>query len=375
MTTVLLAPDKFKGSLPAERVAAALALGISDAAPHWRCVLAPIADGGDGTVAAAVAAGWDRVSAETTGPTGSPLTGEYARRGDAAVVELASCVGLDRLPHGRPDALGATTFGLGTVLAHALDHSAREVVIGLGGSASTDGGAGMLAALGVAILDAHGDPVGPGGAELRRAARVDLSRLHPAVHDTRFTLANDVDNPLLGSTGAAAVYGPQKGATAPEVVLLERALTIWADVVGAAAGRDERWTPGGGAAGGTAFGAITLLGARPRSGIELMLEIVGFAAKLRSADLVVTGEGSLDAQSLRGKAPVGVAAAARAAGIPVLAVAGRNALTAADLAGAGIRRAFALSDLEPDPATSIANAAHLLRRVGRVIADGEFSRA
>ncbi|WP_308297519.1 glycerate kinase [Tsukamurella paurometabola] len=373
-TTVLLAPDKFKGSLPAAGVADALARGIADVAPDWVCVRAPIADGGDGTVDAAVAAGWERVEVATTGPTGAPHTTSYARRGPSAVVELASAVGLELLPGGRPDALGATTFGLGTVIRHALESGARTVVLGLGGSASTDGGAGMLQALGVGITDRAGVPVRPGGTALLQAAHVDLTGLLPAARAARFTLACDVDNPLLGPHGAAAVYGPQKGASPSQVTLLDGALRTWADVIAEATGTDLRDAPGAGAAGGTGFGAMAVLGAEMRPGVDIVLELAEFGVKVRAADLVITGEGSLDEQSLHGKAPVGVAAAARAAGVPAVAVAGRSALTAEQLHAAGFRRAMALSDIEPDPARSMANAAELLRRVGRSIAAGAGGR-
>ncbi|KXO97803.1 glycerate kinase [Tsukamurella pseudospumae] len=365
---VLLAPDKFKGSLSAVGVVDALARGIAEVRPEWTVLRAPIADGGDGTVDAAVAAGWTRVRVETTGPTGARVSTSYARGGGTAVVELASAVGLELLPDGVPDALGATTFGLGTVIRHALDDGARAIVIGLGGSASTDGGAGMLQALGVTITDADGAPLPPGGAALARAARVDLSGLHPAAAQARFTLACDVDNPLLGPDGAAAIYGPQKGATSGDVALLDAALRVFADLLAAAGGHDARDVPGAGAAGGTAFGAMAVLGARARPGVDIVLELADFAAKLDGADLVVTGEGSLDEQTLHGKAPVGVAAAARAAGIPVIAVSGRNLLSADQIHGAGFQRALALAELEPDPARSMADAADLLRRIGRTIA-------
>ncbi len=372
--TVLLAPDKFKGSLTAAGVADALARGIADVAPDWVCVRAPIADGGDGTVDAAVAAGWERVRVDTTGPTGAPLTTSYARGGATAVVELASAVGLELLPNGTPDPLGATTFGLGAVIRHALERGAKEMVIGLGGSASTDGGAGMLQALGAVVTDRDGAPLPPGGTALLRAARLDLTGLMPGARAARFTLACDVDNPLLGPTGAAAVYGPQKGATASQVLLLDGALRTWADLVADATGSDLRDVPGAGAAGGTGFGAMAVLGAVARPGVEIVLELADFGVKVRGADLVVTGEGSLDAQSLHGKAPVGVAAAARDAGVPVIAVAGRSALTADQLHAAGFRRAIALADIEPDPARSMANAAELLRRIGRSIAAGAAGR-
>ena len=324
---VLLAPDKFKGSLTAAEVADALAEGLAAGNPSWHITCAPVADGGDGTVAAAVAAGWMPVAVKTTGPTGRPIATLYAVRGSTAVVELASAVGLVTLPGGELDPLGASTFGLGTVIRHALDQGAREIIVGLGGSASTDGGAGMLQALGVRILDAQGNDVEHGGGALRHAARVDLSGLHPAARGAHFQLACDVDNPLLGPNGATAVYAPQKGADAQELVVLEDAMTQWARVVRTATGRDDSHTAGAGAAGGTAFGAMSVLGATTRPGIDTVLDLIDFRRKLAGTDLVITGEGSLDVQSLHGKAPIGVAAAAGEAGVPVLAVAGRSVLS------------------------------------------------
>lgn len=366
---VLIAPDKFKGSMTAAEVADALAEGIDAASAGWRLRRLPIADGGDGTVAAAVAAGWTPVSIDTTGPTGQPSTAVYARRGTSAVVELASGVGLTALPGGRPDPLGASTFGLGTVIAHALDHDARDVVIGIGGSASTDGGAGLLSALGARIYDADGQQLGLGGAALRTATRLVLDGLHPAVRAAHFQVANDVDNPLLGPRGAARIYGPQKGASTADVELLEAAMTRWAQVVSDAVGADLTETPGAGAAGGAGFGLLAVLGAAPRPGIDLVLELVDFESHCANADLVITGEGCLDEQTLHGKAPAGVAAAARRHGLPVIAVAGRSLVDRDQLDDAGIGAVYTLADIEPDTATSIANAAALLRQLGRRIAD------
>lgn len=368
MTHVVLAPDKFKGSLTAAEVARALAEGLLAGNPSLRVTCAPVADGGDGTVAAAVAAGWTSVEVDGTGATGRPVRTAYARRGSRAVVELASVVGLATLPAGL-EPMDASTFGLGTVIGHALDGGAREIVVGVGGSASTDGGAGMLQALGVRILDAEGNDVAPGGAGLRTAVRVDLSGLHPAARDAHFEVACDVDNPLLGPNGTTAVYAPQKGASAEQLVELEDAMTRWALLVGTATGRDDCAVAGAGAAGGTAFGAVSVLGATIRSGIDTVLDLIGFRDTLVGADLVVTGEGSLDVQSLRGKAPVGVAAAAGQAGVDVVAVAGRRALSDSQLHSAGIRMTYTLAELEPDIHESIANAAELLRRIGRTIAE------
>ncbi|MBF6176190.1 glycerate kinase [Nocardia blacklockiae] len=361
---VVLAPDKFKGSLAAPEVAGALAAGIGRVAPGVEVVRVPVADGGDGTVDAFLAAGWERVEVRAEGPTGVLGDSVYAVRGETAVIELAAVVGLVKLPGGQPDPLHASTFGLGRVIEHALDRGVREIVLGVGGSASSDGGAGMLQALGMRILDSQGDDVPRGGAGLARAIRVNRFGLHRALAETSFTLASDVDNPLLGPHGAVAVFAPQKGADAEQCATLEAALTNWAKLIDA--GAADR--PGAGAAGGTGFVAMAVLGATERPGIEVVLELIGFENLLRGANLVVTGEGALDDQTLRGKAPMGVCTAARAAGVPVVAVAGRCLLPENDLRSAGFDSAYALSALEPDPARSIAHAAPLLEQLGAEIA-------
>ena len=365
---VVLAPDKFKGSLDAAGVADALAAGIADVEPGWTVLRSPVADGGEGTVAAVLAAGWSPVEVDTTGPVGDPLTTGYARRGPVAVVELAASSGLGVLPGGVLRPLDAGTAGLGTVVAHALDAGAEEVVIGLGGSASTDGGAGLLVGLGARVLDADGADLPPGGAALARAARLDLDGLHPRVREARFVFACDVDNPLLGPSGAAAVYGPQKGADPAQVAQLDSALAHWAALLRATTGRDVAGGVGAGAAGGTMCGLAALVDVEQRSGVELVLELTGFADAVAGADLVVTGEGRLDRQSLHGKAPMGVTAAARAAGAEVVAVAGECTLSDAELSAAGISAVHTLVALAPDVETAIRDAGPLLRRVGAEIA-------
>ena len=383
---IVVAPDKFKGSLPATAVAAALAAGLRSGLaragrPGAELVTIPVADGGEGTVDAAVAAGFERVPVTAAGPAGDPVRSGYARRGEVAVVELAGVCGLARLPGGRPAPLTASSFGAGEVLRAALESGARRIVLGVGGSASTDGGAGLLQALGARVLDARGEPVRPdgpalGGGALGDVAALDLTGLHPALHPAlgpagrtaELVLAADVDNPLTGPDGAAEVYGPQKGASPAEVTVLAAGLRRWAAVVAAAIGTDWSQAPGAGAAGGVGFAALAVLGATRRPGIELVLDLAGFEAALDGADLVITGEGSLDAQSLAGKTPVGVARAAARRGIEVVAVAGRSTLSAAELAAAGIAAVYPLSDLEPDLERSRAEAAGLLRRVGQMIA-------
>lgn len=367
---VVVAPDKFKGSLGAAGVALAVADGLRAAVPGLDAREHPVADGGDGTVEAALSAGFARKQVRCTGPTGEALTAALAVRDQVAVVELAEASGLRRLPAGRLAATTATSRGTGELIAAALDLGCRRVVLGLGGSACTDGGAGMVQALGGRLLDAASADLSMGGAALADLDRLDLSGFDPRVAGAEFVVASDVDNPLLGPHGAAAVYGPQKGASAAEVALLDAALARWSVVAGAATGVDAAGVPGVGAAGGVGFAAVVFLGAELRSGIEYLLDLLDVRAALPGARLVVTGEGSLDEQTLRGKAPAGVAAAARAAGVPAVAVAGRNTLPAGVLAAAGIAKAYTLSDLEADPERSMREPVPLLRRLaGRIAAD------
>lgn len=361
---VLVAADKFKGSLTAVQVAERVTAGLRRVLPGLDVEALPVADGGDGTVAAAVAAGFERREVQVTGPRGESLTAAYALRDGTAVVEMAEASGLQHLPAGVFAPLTATTYGSGELLRAALDAGARTIVFGVGGSATTDGGAGMLAALGARFLDASGAPVPPGGGSLRELATADLSGLDARLKDVELILASDVDNPLTGPKGAPAVYGPQKGATPEDVALLDAALAHYASVLGP----EHADSPGAGAAGGIGYGALVALGASFRPGIEVMLDVLGFAPALERATLVITGEGSLDEQTLHGKAPAGVAAAARARGIEVVAVCGRLALPPEALGHAGIRRAYALTSLEPDPAKSMARAGDLLERVAESIA-------
>jgi glycerate 2-kinase len=367
---VVVAPDKFKGSLGAAAVARAVAEGLRAAVPGVDAREHPVADGGEGTVEAALSAGYTRREVPCTGPTGTPVDAALAVRDQVAVVELAEASGLRRLPGGRPAPTTATSRGTGELVRSALDLGCRQVVLGIGGSACTDGGAGMVQALGGRLLDAAGAELGPGGAALADLDRLDLSGFDPRVAATEFTVASDVDNPLLGLHGAAAVYGPQKGATPADVALLDAALTRWAAAARAATGVDAVNAPGAGAAGGVGFAALVFLRARLRSGIDYLLDLLQVRAAIDGARLVVTGEGSLDDQTLRGKAPAGVAAAARAAGVPTVAVAGRSTLAPEALEPAGIARAYLLSDLEPDPERSMRDPAPLLRRLaGRIAAD------
>jgi glycerate kinase len=351
----VVAPDKFKGSLSARTAAGALARGLRRAMPGVHVVEHPIADGGEGTVEMVLAHGFRPVSCEVTGPLGRPVTARYALRDDTAVVEMAAAAGLGLLPDGPDDdtARTATTYGVGELLRDALDRGAHRIVLAIGGSATTDGGRGMAEALGMRLADGE---------------RLDLSGLDRRLAEASVVVASDVDNPLTGPAGAAAVYGPQKGAGPATVAQLDRALGHWADLVAAATGHDLRQLPGAGAAGGLGFGAAALLGAELRSGIDLLLELSGFAATVAGADLVIVGEGSLDEQSLRGKGPVGVAAVATRAGARVVAVAGRSSVEPDRLRECGIEAVYSLADLEPDTALSMRHAAQLLETTAERIA-------
>lgn len=368
---VVVAPDKFKGSLTAAEVSARVAAGLAGGGFAGEIVSLPVADGGDGTVAAAVSAGFRRLELGVPGPVGKTVTASYALRDETAVIEAAQACGLTLLPAGSLAPLTATSRGVGELILTASRMGAKRIVLGVGGVATTDGGAGLLQALGARLTDDSGREVPPGGAALARLAALDLTGLRD-LSGVEFLLASDVDNPLLGPTGAAAVYAPQKGASPDQVRLLEAGLRRWADIAeaGGPAGTLARDAPGAGAAGGLGFAALQFLGARMRPGIELLLELASFGSRLDGARLVITGEGSLDATTLHGKAPVGVARAAAAhdPAIPVIAVAGRCTLTAEQLHEAGITRAYALTDVEPDIERCIADAGPLTELLGRRIA-------
>lgn len=366
MTRVLVAPDKFKGSLTATEVAEAVRRGLvagSGSADRHRIACLPVADGGDGTLAAVIAAGFERAPLGATGPVGDLVVTAWARQGGTAVVEMADVSGLERLPGGALQPMTATSRGTGELMAAALDAGVDRIVLAIGGSASTDGGAGLLQALGVRLLDGDGRDVGPGGEALANIETVDLAGLHPRLPDVDIVVACDVDNPLTGPTGAAATYGPQKGADPEQVRVLDQGLARFADVVAAATATDHRYVPGAGAAGGVGFAAVAVLGARLKPGIELMLDLLDFDGNLRGVDLVVVGEGSLDRQSLHGKAPVGVARRATTAGATVIAVCGVSTLDRADLEGAGITAVYPLADVEPNAEISMRDAARLLEKL------------
>ncbi len=361
MSHVVIAPDKFKGTLTAAQVAAHVAAGLDRACPGVRNVQVPVADGGDGTVDAAQAAGYRRVELGVRGPTGQATTAAFAFGEGTANIESAQASGLSRLPDGVPAPLTASSRGVGELILAAVRMRAKRIVLGLGGVACTDGGAGLVTALGARLLDESGAQLPPGGAALARLHQIDVSQLKD-LSGTEVIAATDVNNPLLGERGAATVYAPQKGASAEDVTTLEDGLARWADVTERTLGRRMRDDPGAGAAGGLGFAALAFLGARMRPGIELLLDLLSFASHLPGAQLVITGEGALDTQTLHGKAPAGVARATAAAapGVPVVAVAGICSLTADQLRSADISAAYALADIEPDLARCREQAGPLL---------------
>ena len=342
---IVIAPDSFKESLSAPEVAAAIARGWRQVFPEAELLLRPMADGGEGTVDAVLAAtGGERRECRVCGPLGEPVLAHWGWLGEGtAVLEMASASGLHHVPRDRRDATVTTSLGTGELIRAALDAGATRIILGLGGSATNDGGAGLLQALGVRFLDAREVELPPGGAALARLARIDVGGLDPRLLQARLEIAADVDNPLCGPRGASRVFGPQKGADPLQVEQLDAALEHYARVVAATLGEDHSHHPGVGAAGGLGFAVRAFLHAGFRPGIELVAELSGLADAVEGADLVITGEGRLDSQSLHGKTPVGVARIARAAGVPVVALAGSLGEDYQALYAAGIDAAFALS--------------------------------
>ncbi|HEX3462956.1 MAG TPA: glycerate kinase [Candidatus Elarobacter sp.] len=336
---VVLAPDKFKESLSAAAVAEALARGVRDVVPDAECVVIPMADGGDGTVEAFLAGGATARTVTVTGPLGEPVEATYARDGATAIIEMAAASGLALL-RGRRDPRRASTRGTGELLRDAIDGGARGIVLGIGGSATTDGGAGALAALGARFYDAEGAELDPTPAGLAPVASVDLSGLDPRVRpaagsdesEVRIAVACDVNSPLLGPLGAAAVFGPQKGALSVDVAYLDRVLARLADAMSAATGRDLRHRPGAGAAGGLGWALASACGARLERGVPLVAAVRGLPQALQGADWCFTGEGRIDEQTLRGKVVDGVAALAREAGVGVVVAFGGSVDLAAETA-------------------------------------------
>ena len=324
---VLVCPDKFRGTLTARQAADAIARGWRRARPSDVLVLEPLADGGEGTLDALVPdadpdPGFRRIELRATGPDGDPLDAEAGVRGRTGVVEMARASGLQLLTRARWDPCRTTSRGTGDLMRALLDQDVDRLLVGLGGSATNDGGTGMARALGIRFLDAEGEAIPEGGAALLNLARIDARGIDPRLATVDCVGLTDVDNPLCGPTGASATYGPQKGASPEDVWDLDRALGHLAAVVYRDLGLDVQHEPGAGAAGGLGFGLLAFCGASLRPGVDAVMEAVGFDDQIRGADLVVTGEGTFDEQSLHGKVPAGVMRAAELARITVAVVCG-----------------------------------------------------
>ncbi|WP_458315575.1 glycerate kinase [Mycolicibacterium brisbanense] len=338
---IVLAPDSFKESMTASRAVAAMRDGVLAVWPSAECVGVPMADGGEGTVDAVVdALDGQRIGVEVHDALGRPTLAHYGYIADQglAVIEMAAASGLELIAPAERDVLGASTFGVGQLIASALDRGATDLLIGLGGSATNDGGTGMLSALGAVFYDPDDTPLPPGGAALARLQRIDLSGLDPRLAEVRIRIASDVTAPLLGPGGASAVFGPQKGATAADVDALERGLSRLVAVTESTLGAAHPERAGAGAAGGLGFGLMDFLGAECRPGVEMIAETVRLDQALAGADWVFTGEGSVDAQTMLGKTPFGVARAAARAGAKVVIFAGRVAPDADVLLANGVDR-------------------------------------
>lgn len=322
---IVIAPDSYKESLSALEVASAIEAGFREIYPDAEYIKLPVADGGEGTVEAMVAATQGRViQVEVTGPLGEAVPGFFGVSGDerCAFIEMAAASGLELLPPDARNPLKTTSWGTGELIRHALDLGVSRIIIGIGGSATNDGGAGMVQALGAQLLTADGQPIAPGGAGLSTLAKIDISCLDPRLAQCRIDVACDVTNPLVGDEGASAVFGPQKGATPEMVALLDRALAHYAGQIAQELDLDVLTLEGGGAAGGMGAALYAFCGAHLRPGIDIVTDALHLDALVADADLVITGEGRIDSQTIHGKVPVGVARVAKRYQIPVIGIAG-----------------------------------------------------
>jgi len=344
---IILAPDSFKGSLSAVEAAEAMAVGVRMADPRIQTILLPVADGGEGTMESMVkATDGSIVTHSVEDPLGRPVTAGYGVLDNqpVCVIEIAEASGLTLLSKEELDPLNASSFGTGELIRHALDAGFREFIIGLGGSATNDGGAGILQALGAKLLDKNGTPLLHGGQPLSELDVIDLSGFDPRIQESRFTIACDVDNPFIGPTGASAIFGPQKGATPEMVKELDHCLSVFADKIEAINGLSLHQVTGAGAAGGAAGIFLAFFPSKLHTGIDVGLEAVDFDKNIQTVDLILTGEGRSDHQTLSGKAPVGIAKAARRAGIPVVLLSGGIVESSLEELAPYFEKMYALAD-------------------------------
>lgn len=343
---IVIAPDSFKDSLDAAAVAQAIARGLAEVWAQAELIECPMADGGEGTLQAIVAASHGELRQQAVrGPLGQTVEASWGwfAESHTAIIEMAEASGLQLVPGEQRDACRSSTWGTGELIGAALAAGAQRIVLAIGGSATNDGGSGMLRALGLRLLDADGQALAEGGLALAQLARIDASELDPRLAEVQVEVAADVDNPLCGANGASAIFGPQKGASPEQVTALDLALGHFADHCAQLLGNDLRESPGSGAAGGMGFAAKAFMDARFRAGVEVVAELAGLDTLVQGADLVITGEGRFDAQTLRGKTPMGVARVAKRHGVPVVVLAGTLGEGYQQLYGHGIDAAFALA--------------------------------
>lgn len=368
---IVIAPDSYKESLTAMDVACAIETGFRQILPDADYVKLPMADGGEGTVQSLVdATGGQIVQHTVTGPLGTPVDGFYGLLGDGktAVIEMAAASGLHLVPVAQRNPLLTTSYGTGELITAALDRGVEHIIVGIGGSATNDGGLGMVQALGIRMLDGKRQPLGHGGGELEKLVRIDVSGLDPRLKKVRLDVACDVDNPLCGPKGASQVFGPQKGATAAMVARLDDNLAYYARVMRRQLGKDVQHVPGAGAAGGLGAALLGLLNAHLRPGIEIVMEAVNLASVVKDADLVITGEGRIDSQTIHGKTPIGVARCAKRFQRPVIGIAGSLSADCDVVHQHGIDALFSVVNGAVDLPTALAQARSNVELTARNVA-------
>lgn len=370
---IVIAPDSFKGSLTAAEVCHAIEKGVLQHSNKVEVVKVPMADGGEGTLETLMAATGGKIyEMKVRGPLGQSVNAHYGilGNGKTAVIEMASASGLPLVPLEIRNPLLTTTYGTGELIISALDRGCRDFIIGIGGSATNDGGAGMAQALGVSLVDTNGNEMEYGGGILGSLARIDMSQIDPRIKECTFNVACDVTNPLCGERGASAIFGPQKGATPEVIKILDRSLCHFAQIIKRDLGKDVGELPGSGAAGGLGAGLIAFCNAQLKRGIDIIVEAVGLTEKMRGAQLVITGEGQMDGQTSQGKTPYGVAMLARGMGIPTVAIVGSMGAGAEEMFNHGISTIFSivsrpeqsLDDCVNNAAQYITSTAHRLMR-------------
>ncbi|WP_158784024.1 glycerate kinase [Pantoea sp. BAV 3049] len=368
---IVIAPDSYKESLSAQQVATQIELGFREFFPDADYVKLPVADGGEGTVEAMVAAtSGSLIRLNVTGPLGEPVEAFYGLSGDdsCAFIEMAAASGLELVPAARRDPLVTTSYGTGELIRNALDKGVEHFIIGIGGSATNDGGSGMVQALGAKLLDKHGRQIGYGGGQLPELVSIDMSTLDPRIKNCRFEIACDVTNPLLGDEGASAIFGPQKGATPNQVLQLDKALAHYAEVIHRELDIDVLSVPGGGAAGGMGVALHAFCQAELRRGIEIVTEALGLDELVKDATLVITGEGRIDSQTIHGKVPIGVAKVAKRYNKPVIGIAGSLTADVAVVHDHGLDAVFSVIYSICTLEEALADAAENVRMTARNIA-------